>query len=200
MTLKFIGDSCQYFKENPDVFKKEINTNNALGLNGKSAICFGILMRQLWAGNVQYLAPSKLREMIASKYTHFRGFEQQDTQEFLCSLLSLLHEDLNRVAKKPFYESALECENDSDSHTTQVAGESWQRFVSRENSVVVDNFYGQFKSKLTCPECHKVSITFEPFSNLLVPIAQPKQEFKFLLVFSPSQNKSPLLVSFNLLF
>jgi ubiquitin C-terminal hydrolase len=163
-------------------------------LNGKSAVHFAILLRQIWAGNSSYLSPAKLRELIATKYTHFRGYDQQDTQEFLCSLLSLLHEDLNRVTKKPFYESSLECENDADFNTTQIASESWERFLSRENSVVVDNFYGQFKSKLTCPECQKVSITFEAFNNLLVPIARPKMLVDFIIFFSLASNRQPINV------
>ena len=188
-------DFRDYFLENAEVFRKEINTNNALGLNGKSAVQFAILLRQIWSGSTSYLAPNKLRDLISIKFTHFRGFEQQDTQEFLCSLLSLLHEDLNRVTKKPFYESSLECENDSDFNTLQIANESWKRFLTRENSVVVDNFYGQFKSKLTCPECHKVSITFEPFNNLLVPIARPKARIDFILVFNSNRNKYPINTS-----
>ncbi len=68
----------------------------------------------------------------------------------MCSFLSLLHEDLNRVLKKPYYESSLECDEDSFYITQKIAAESWERFLSRENSVIVDNFYGQFKSKLTC--------------------------------------------------
>jgi ubiquitin C-terminal hydrolase len=154
----------------------------------------------MWSGNSGYLSPSKLRELIALKYTHFRGYDQQDTQEFLCSLLSLLHEDLNRVTKKPFYESSLECENDSDANTVQIANESWKRFLTRENSVVVDNFYGQFKSKLTCPECNKVSITFEAFNNLLVPIAKPKMPVDFIIFFDPAQNKEPINVCLILVF
>jgi ubiquitin carboxyl-terminal hydrolase 4/11/15 len=175
--------------------QNELNTNNALGLNGKSAIAFSQLVKTIWSGQMSSMAPNKLRELISLKYSHFRGFEQQDTQEFLCSLLSLLHEDLNRVAKKPFYESALECESDSDLNTIQIAQESWKRFLSRENSFIVDNFYGQFKSKLTCPECNKVSITFEPFNNLLVPIPQPKKLINFILVFNASKNRNPISVS-----
>lgn len=156
-----------------------------MGLNGKVAIAFAILIKQLWScSSPRSLSPSKLRDLIAEKYAHFRGFEQQDTQEFLCSLLSLLHEDLNRVLKKPFYESSLECEDDSIAQTCHVAQQSWLRHLSRDNSVIVENFYGQFKSKLTCPECARVSITFEPFNNLLVPLAKPKRLANFIVVFN----------------
>lgn len=171
-----------YFIESTNVFQKEINTNNALGLNGKMAMSFAMLIRKLWNNNTSCIAPSHLRELICTKYAHFRGYEQQDTQEFMCSLLSILHEDLNRVLKKPFYENNLECNNDSFESTSKVALDSWQRFLTRENSLIIDNFYGQFKSKLTCPSCNKVSITFEPFSNFLVPLPNPKQPFIFLVI------------------
>lgn len=133
--------------------------------------------------------------MICMKFAHFRGFEQQDTQEFMCSLLSVIHEDLNRVLKKPFYESSLECDSDSGLNTFKIANESWMRFLSRENSIIVDNFYGQFKSKLTCPECKKISITFEPFNNLIVPLANPKTSLTYVLFFNHLRQKRPIMVS-----
>jgi ubiquitin carboxyl-terminal hydrolase 19 len=177
-------DLRDYFIDTPHLFQKEINTNNSLGLNGRLAVGFGMLMRQIWKGSTTYIAPNQLRDLICSKYAHFRGYEQQDTHEFLCSLLSILHEDLNRVLKKPFYESGLECEDESFGQEFKIANESWQRFLSRENSIIVDNFYGQFKSKLICPECNKVSITFEPFNSLLVPIPSPKINVDFVLMFN----------------
>lgn len=69
------------------------------------------------------------------------------------SLLSLLHEDLNRIEKRPVLEP-LESDGWLD---TKIADESWKRFLSRDDSIVVDNFFGQFKSKLTCPVCNKVN-------------------------------------------
>ncbi|CAF0738125.1 unnamed protein product [Brachionus calyciflorus] len=174
-------DLRDYFLVNKEQFQKEINMNNALGLNGKMAISFAILLRQLWTADSSYIIPNKLRDLICSKYSNFRGYEQQDTQEFMSSLISLIHEDLNRVLKKPFYEDSLECEEDSLANCKNIAAKSWDRFLSRENSIIVDNFYGQFKSTLTCPECNRVSITFEPFSNLLVPLAKPKIPIDFLI-------------------
>ena len=95
------------------------------------------------------------------------------------------------MLKKPYYESSLECEDDSYDKTVEIANESWKRFLSRENSIIVDNFYGQFKSKLTCPECHKVSITFEAFSNLIVPLPKPKKDIHFVLMYHCKRDKYP---------
>ena len=151
------------------------------------AVAFAMLMRQVWKKNASCISPTQVRELIGSKYAHFKGYEQQDTQEFMCTLLSILHEDLNRVSKKPFYESGLECDNDTFDLASKMANESWSRFLSRENSVIVDNFYGQFKSKLTCPTCSKVSITFEPFNNLLVPLPAPKIPIVLIALFKNIQ-------------
>ncbi len=151
------------------------------------AISFAMLLRKLWKSNLPHMAPSQLRDLVCAKYVHFRGYEQQDTQEFMCSLLSILHEDLNRIGKKPFYESNLECNSDTHESCSAIANDSWLRFLTRENSIITDNFYGQFKSKLTCPKCSKVSITFEPFSNFLVPLPTPKQSHLCLLVTKKQQ-------------
>jgi ubiquitin C-terminal hydrolase len=132
--------------------QKQINYSNPLGLKGSLAIEYAILMTKLWNGGFQSISPTKLQAIIGSKYPHFKGLQQQDAQEFMGSLLSLLHEDLNRIDKRPVLEP-LECEGWSDS---KIAEESWKRFLSRDHSIIVDNFFGQFKSKLTCPECNKV--------------------------------------------
>jgi len=117
-----VTDIRSYFFESPHLFKAEINKSNALGLNGNMAVAFYMLIKQLWTGkNQRSIAPNKLRDLICQKYAHFRGYEQQDTQEFMCSLLSVLHEDLNRVLKKPYYESSWECEDVNLKKTSEVA-------------------------------------------------------------------------------
>ena len=158
------------------------------------AVTFAIFLKQLWNSTTPSLAPSKLRELLCIKFPHFKGYEQQDTQEFLFSLLSVLHEDLNRVGNKPFYESPLECQDDFTDHTNLIAKSSWDRFLTREDSIVVDNFFGQFKSKLTCPECGKISITFEPFNSLLVPLPKPKRLVDCIVMFCHMRQKQPIRV------
>jgi len=53
-----------------------------------------------------------------------------------------LHEDLNRVRVKPYVEL-------DDSHGREdwiVAKESWDNFRKRNDSIIVDNMYGLYKS------------------------------------------------------
>lgn len=57
----------------------------------------------------------------------------------------------------------------------EVAEEAWRNHRRRNDSVIVDTFHGLFKSTLICPECHKVSVTFDPFCYLSVPLPVSKE-------------------------
>ena len=51
-----------------------------------------------------------------------------------------------------------------------VAREHWENHLARNRSVVVDLFYGQLKSKVTCKVCGHESVKFDPFSSLSLPL------------------------------
>ena len=51
-----------------------------------------------------------------------------------------------------------------------VAKEFWDAFLARNQSIIVDLMYGQLKSTVTCLECKNISITFDPFLSIALPI------------------------------
>ncbi|PFX27615.1 Ubiquitin carboxyl-terminal hydrolase 19 [Stylophora pistillata] len=170
-------------------FKEDINTENPLGTGGRLALIFADLMRNLWSGKDRSLSPYKLKGIVGEKVCQFKGFMQQDAQEFMAFLLDGLHEDLNRVKKKPYVEEV----EGAGRPDTEVANEAWRRYKSRNDSVIVDLFQGQLKSKLTCPVCKKISIKYDPFMNLSVPL--PKDQKKLpVYIFFKDYNKVPLKI------
>jgi ubiquitin carboxyl-terminal hydrolase 8 len=92
----------------------------------------------------------------------FDGVDQHDSQEFLAFLLDGLHEDLNRVLIRPDpipMTPAREAE--LNTLPTQIAGEKeWQIYKKRNDSLVVDLFQGQYRSRMECQTCHQVRIFF----------------------------------------
>ena len=87
-------------------------------------------------------------------------------------MLETLHEDINDVAKKPYIE-----QKDYDGREDEiVAKEYWDGFKQREKSLFVDLFYGQLKSRVQCTHCNKISISFDPFNMLSVPIPVQKEQ------------------------
>ncbi|XP_036005606.1 ubiquitin carboxyl-terminal hydrolase 19 isoform X3 [Fundulus heteroclitus] len=168
-------------------FEAEINCSNPLGTGGRLAIGFAVLLRALWKGTHHAFQPSKLKAIVASKASQFTGYAQHDAQEFMAFLLDGLHEDLNRIQNKPYTETV-----DSDGRLDEVvAEEAWQRHKMRNDSFIVDLFQGQFKSKLVCPTCSKVSITFDPFLYLPVPLPQ-KQKVLSVFYFAKEPHKKPI--------
>jgi ubiquitin carboxyl-terminal hydrolase 4/11/15 len=98
--------------------------------------------------------------------TQFSGYQQHDSQELLAFLLDGLHEDLNRVKKK-LYGSVREGDDITDEERVK---ESWDIHKGRNDSIIVDWFQAVLKSTLVCPQCSRVSVTFDPFMYLSLPL------------------------------
>ncbi|XP_021652407.2 ubiquitin carboxyl-terminal hydrolase 8 isoform X3 [Hevea brasiliensis] len=147
-------------------YRKEINRENPLGMNGELALAFGDLLRKLWAPGASPVAPRMFKLKLAKFAPQFSGYNQHDSQEFLSFLLDGLHEDLNHVKCKPYIE-VKDADNRSDK---EVADEYWQNHLARNDSIIVDLYQGQYRSTLVCPICKQKSVTFDPFMYLSLPL------------------------------
>ena len=114
MGLKNLGNTCymnsglqclsntkeitDYFMK--DDFKSHINHSNPLGTKGNLACAYAELIREMWTGSSESVAPVKLKKKIGDFATQFSGYGQQDSQEFISYLIDGLQEDLNLVKKK----------------------------------------------------------------------------------------------------
>eukprot|EP00980_Cylindrotheca_fusiformis_P018509 scaffold6124_cov122-Cylindrotheca_fusiformis.AAC.28 len=167
-------------------YESDLNRDNPLGTGGELAMQFAALIREMWG------LPSKRRNVLGTETSYgsslssaiyprnfkhcvgkhaeqFMGYDQHDSQEFATYLLDALHEDTNRITKKPYIEKPEQGEDEPDD---VAAGKAWSLHLQREDSRVLENFMGQVKSRLECSEetCNRVSTTFDPFMYLSVPI------------------------------
>ena len=83
-------------------------------------------------------------------------------------MLDTLHEDLNRITKKPY----IEMSEDDNRADDVVAKEYWDGFLARNQSVIVDLMYGQLKSTVTCLTCNRITCAFDPYLSLSLPITR----------------------------
>jgi ubiquitin carboxyl-terminal hydrolase 4/11/15 len=162
-------------------YLKDLNKDNPLGSGGKMALEFSKLLREIWidnnAGSSHHLGyvsnnvvyPRPFKQTVGRHAEQFSGYDQHDSQEFVTYLLDILHEDTNRISKKPYIEKPEQGENETDE---EAANKAWQLSLERDSSHILDFFMGQLKSRLQCCEenCGRVSTTFEPFVYLSVPI------------------------------
>ena len=146
----------------------EINKTNVLGTGGRLATAFGSVMSNLWSGRYSDVKPGKFKTVLGNFAPQFSGYEQHDSQELLTFLLDGLHEDLNRVVDKPCTETIEAADMDA----TEASLKAWQQHKSRNDSAIVDLYHGQYRSTVKCddPTCGKVSVTFDPYLCLSLPI------------------------------
>lgn len=138
-------------------YRKSTFTSSTL--NNPYGSCYG--------ANV--VCPRNFKYILGKHAEQFVGYNQHDSQELATYLLDALHEDTNRVSKKPYIEKPEQKPDESDEEAGKRA---WSLHLKREDSRVVESFVGQVKSRVECPKegCGRVSTTYDPFMYLSVPL------------------------------
>lgn len=179
------------------LFEKELNPDNPLGMSGQVAESFGQLINKLWYGTTSSIAPREFKYTLSKFAPSFAGYGQQDTQEFLAFLLDGLHEDLNRIKSKPYTEIP-DWDGGSDVDVAKLGKVCWDLYKQRNDSIIVDLFQGQFKSTVNCPECDRVSITFDPFMYLTLPLPIKSKWYGSVYFIPFDYNKKRLRIDIEL--
>ncbi|XP_074281691.1 ubiquitin carboxyl-terminal hydrolase 8-like [Silene latifolia] len=194
----FMNSAIQCLAHTPEIvdyflgdYKKEINYENPLGMNGELALAFGDLLRKLWVPGGMPVAPKLFKYTLENFAPQFSGYNQHDSQELLSFLLDGLHEDLNRVKHKPYIE-AIDAVGRPDE---MVADEYWRNHLARNNSIIVDMCHGQYRSTLVCPICKRVSVTFDPFMYLSLPLPSTTMRTMTVTIISTDGSSLPSSVT-----
>lgn len=172
-TIDFASASAPY--------KEYINKSNRLGTKGAVTTTLVKLMNDMFKSRGKYFTPSDFKKVIGtySPGQQFATFEQQDCIEFLNFILDSVHEDLNRKRLDNASECAklveLSPEDEKQREVLPVRLASaieWERYLALNLSVIVDNFQGQYLSRLRCLICNLTSTTYNSFSILSLPIPE----------------------------
>ncbi|XP_017267077.1 ubiquitin carboxyl-terminal hydrolase 44 [Kryptolebias marmoratus] len=110
------------------------------------------LFQVMWSGKWALVSPFAMLHSVWQLIPAFRGYAQQDAQEFLCELLDKVQHELESTGK----------------HTTTTTGvqQTQKRLIKQVLSVVNTIFHGQLLSQVTCLACSHRSNTVEPFWDL----------------------------------
>ncbi|KAJ6238880.1 ubiquitin carboxyl-terminal hydrolase [Anaeramoeba flamelloides] len=171
-------------------YLKEINETNPIGSGGKLSHSFADLMKLYWAGESSVITPRNLKYVIGRFAPQFSGYAQQDSQELISFLLDGLHEDLNRIIKKP---STSDIDGKNCKDLNSLATNSWVNYKKRNDSFFVDHFQGLLRNRLICPICKVVSFKFDPLMYLTIPLPSTR-EFHLDITLVPYDRRKPLLI------
>ncbi|CAK5267757.1 unnamed protein product [Mycena citricolor] len=152
-------------------WKTAVNTVNPHGSKGLLSGSFANLVRSMWSGELPYIIPVEFRKTVCHLNSQYNGSNQHDSQEFLSFLLDGIHEDLNRLLIQPTFTRTPEQEAELERLSPQIASEQeWRLWKTRNDSLIVDFFQGQFRNRLQCSTCSTTSTTYNVFSILQLPI------------------------------
>lgn len=164
------------------------------------AAAYGNLVKKVFLGSENAVSPWDFKKMIAKKAPLFSGYSQQDSMELLSYLLDGLHEDLNQIKEKPILPSI---DLESEENPEENASKFWSSHLQRNKSKLVDLIYGQYKSKITCSKCRRISVTYDPFSIVTLPVGASSEinkcfSEKFCAYFIPkSLEQKPTKIIFE---
>ncbi|XP_061495530.1 ubiquitin carboxyl-terminal hydrolase 44 [Rhineura floridana] len=108
------------------------------------------LFQVMWSGKWALVSPFAMLHSVWRLIPAFRGYAQQDAQEFLCELLDKVQQELEMARTK----------------CLALIPTSQRKLIKQVLNVVNTIFHGQLLSQVTCLACDNKSNTIEPFWDL----------------------------------
>ena len=165
--LQNLGNTCfmntclQCLIHSEYFIQKLLDTSLESFRNPKITNEFLKLCKKMGSGQGGSYAPSDFKNIFGYHHSLFRGYGQNDTQEFCRVLLEDMNKELNRVKGKPSYielktsnKPKRECDEEYD-----------YIFKRRESSIIIDSFYGQLINIFTC-KCNFKDYSFQKILDL----------------------------------
>ncbi|XP_039617191.1 ubiquitin carboxyl-terminal hydrolase 44 isoform X1 [Polypterus senegalus] len=108
------------------------------------------LFQVMWSGKWALVSPFAMLHSVWKLIPAFRGYSQQDAQEFLCEFLDKVQQELETTG-------ALQ---------PSIVPATQRELIKQVLNVVNTIFHGQLLSQVTCLSCDNKSNTIEPFWDL----------------------------------
>ena len=159
-------DLTKYFLN--DFYRNDLNISNYLSIKDTLVNKYNNLIRQMWLGNKQNKkkieeSHKEFVQLIIKKLKvdNNNNSIMNNIHEILNFLLLELHKELNRSIN-----SEKKCEKNKEKEN----GHGIEIFAKIDNSIITDLFQGIFQSSLSCSNCGNVSMIYDFFKYILLPI------------------------------
>ena len=137
------------------------------------------LLIDKWIERKKTLSPKKFKEICGKINENFKGFIQQDANDFFNFLIQNMHEGTNiKTGEINFLNKEF-----VDTNENELGNEYWANNIRNNASYIYSLFMGQLQSKLTCNICKECKIKYEPFSILDLPLPEKNNIILYIKLF-----------------
>jgi len=149
-----------------DLYKNELNTSKKFGSGGSISNCYYDFLCKVWIEDKLNNQSINFRNIFIN-FIKRLTFSQQDSYEMLKFMLDSFHEDLNRNKNKIYIDLNEQQKDEND----EIASKRfWDSHLKKDNSIIIDLFYGQYKNTIFCPFCNNIYINYDNFYCIELPI------------------------------
>ncbi len=176
-----------------DLYLNDLIIKPKLNSNSKNVSqSFSLILKKLWIEEEKSINPIDLKYSISKYFLRYNNSNQNDSNEFLLSLLSCLHEEINKPVLNGIIKINEEpkLENESEINCSK---RFWNLFKKMNNSIITNLFYGQIRNIMKCLSCTFKQTNFEVFNILPLEIPYLK---KINILLIPYNNiKTPIQIN-----
>lgn len=120
---------------------------------------FGNILKETSEKKPQIIRPLSFIQQFDRSFSQI-AFHPQDAHEALNFMLDFFHDSISRNVK--MYKI---------SKISDESSKSWKKFYEKDYSEIIDMYFGQYKTNISCSECRNVSMSYEPFNDLQLDIS-----------------------------
>ncbi|KAH6929254.1 hypothetical protein HPB50_025374 [Hyalomma asiaticum] len=176
-----------------DRYLSELNDSNPLGMRGEIAKSYADLIKVMWSGNCSSVIPRPFKVMWPAGALALFSHASDICGTILKTVLTgVCKATVHDIGTKPKRRKQIALVPNQAAPLSVVAQEAWQNYLMRNNSIIVDIFHGLLKSTLVCPDCHKLSVTFDPFCYLSLPLPYKKEKPLELILVRADPHEKPI--------
>jgi ubiquitin C-terminal hydrolase len=131
------------------------------------------ILKSLWSAyKPAYIRPlgfiSEVRKAVKGTVYEMFGMPiPNDSHEYLVYLLDSFHEAIK--TEIPYIEKSLELASSEEERMIIRAENGWNKFISKNNSEIVNRFFGMIRKTIQCTKCENKTYQWEVFNSLKIP-------------------------------
>jgi ubiquitin C-terminal hydrolase len=158
-----------------DFHMDEILEDNSKKLKGNSVKAYYEFLNTVCFENFNLPTTSYFLRIVDDFKALLSKGQKVDLNEFIIYFIDKLHLDLNTPLANTFVEI-----NKPEKSDLERSSLEWENFLNKNNSIITEIFYGQYKLSLYCqnPKCENKQVSFETFLTLSLPVGPLTEPFE----------------------